>query len=233
MFILSAANVNAGKTGIDGVVRYDGEAVAGAYLEAFSGFPDDAARPVATATSGDGGVFLLPLSPGEYYLTARKRPNGGGAAGMLYGTSGSDPLPVAAGRATSVTIHLSDRGQTGGLVSEGADVMGRVVYQGRPMGGAYVYFYPGSIARGPNYLARVRTGEDGVFKTRLLPGPWSVKVRFAEGGDGMGTVQRNDKVGEYPGNPLQVASKAADLGTVVLRDVDQGAWEKLHWAASE
>ncbi|NOY87528.1 MAG: carboxypeptidase regulatory-like domain-containing protein [Deltaproteobacteria bacterium] len=233
VFFLSAFPGYAGQIGIEGIVRYDGAAMAGAYLEVFSTPPDNAAKPMASAISGEGGVFIIPLPPGEYYLTARKRPNGGGAAGMLYGTSGADPIPVVPDRTIAITIDMGDRGKTGGLIPEGTDVTGRIMYLGKPKGGAYVYLYPGRLERGPNYLSRVRTGENGVFNTRVLPGLYSIKVRFTEGGDGMGTIQREDKVGEYPENPVEVGQETTDLGTIVLRDVDQKAWEKYHWAAGE
>ncbi|GBE15335.1 nickel uptake substrate-specific transmembrane region [bacterium BMS3Abin14] len=233
LLFLYAVPGYAGRSGIEGVVRYNGSAMAGAYLEAFNAPPENAAKPVASTTSGEEGAFILSLPPGAYYLTARKRPNGGGAAGMLYGASGPDPITVVSGGAISVTIDMGDRGKTGGLLRQGTDVTGKVVYLGRPEGGAYVYFYPGTLERGPDYVSRVRTGENGVFSAKVPPGYYSIKVRFAEGGDGMGTVRKEDKIGEYPGNPLEVGSEATGLGTIVLRDVDQAAWEKYHWAAGE
>jgi hypothetical protein len=219
--------------GVEGTVEYRGEKVPGAYVELFDIRKPDA-EAVGSANSGSDGRFTVSLPPGSYRLTVKKRPEGPGSGGMLFGSTGKGHLEVDRAVLMVSTIQLRDMGVGEGMAGEIA-VSGSVHGPGGPLPGAYVYFYPDETRRGPGYLARARTGENGQFTAGLAPGAYTVTVRFSTAGsgagsDGMGTVSVGDLVGDYRSNPLQVGSAPVELGRIELRSVDPDAWEHKQWA---
>ena len=223
----------AAETGVEGTVRSAGAGAAGVYVEVFNRLPDGSVSPVATTTSGENGKFTLQLPRGDYYITARKRPSGTSSVGMLFGSSGKEPVSVSVGLKAVPPIDLDDQGGLGSLDGNGVDIRGYASHGGSGLGGAFVYIYPGSQRRGPGYLAKVRTAEDGAFRMKIPTGVYSVTVRNSPGGDGMGSVQKGDLVGEYTGNPIHVGQNPVMIGTVQLREVDILVWEKSRWALEE
>ncbi len=217
--------------GIQGTVRYRGEGVPGAYVEAFTRANPDGQAVTATNTGADGR-FRLTLPPGSYLVTVKKRPEGPGSGGMLFGSSGDDPVRVEQGTVTLPPLVMRDLGGSGEISGGQVPVSGAVHGEGGPLSGAYVYFYPEGFARGPGYLARVRSGEKGLFTAGLAPGSYTVTVRYGPSGDGMGSVGVQDLVGSFSGNPLAVGKDPVRLGRIEVRPVDPVAWEKRHWAAS-
>jgi hypothetical protein len=211
----------AAATGLEGTVLSAGVGATGVYIEVFNRLPDGLVSPVATTTSGESGLFTIQMPRGDYYVTARKRPSGTSSVGMLFGTSGDIPVPP---------IELDDRGGLGSMGEAGVNIQGSVAYEGSGLGGAFVYVYPGMQRRGPGYLARVRSAEDGAFSVKVPAGVYSITIRNSDGGDGMGSVQREDLVGEYGQNPIQVGQDSMMVGTVQLRKVDLLVWEKRRWA---
>jgi len=232
-FLIFPSLIHAGETGLEGTVHSAGVGAAGVYIEVFNRLPDGSVSPLATTTSGEEGFFTLQLPRGDYYVTARKRPSGTSSVGMLYGTSGDEPVSVRAGMMEVPPIELDDRGGLGFLGGEGVDLRGYAAHKGSALGGAFVYIYPGSQRRGPGYMAKVRSAEDGSFRVKVPPGVYSITARNSRGSDGMGSVQKGDLVGEYARNPLHVGPEPVMIGTVQLREVDILVWEKSRWAVEE
>lgn len=218
--------------GIGGRVTYRGSGVEGVYVEVFDRDPAIASSPVGSTNSGDGGSFSLDLPVGKYFVTARKRPGAGSSAGMLFGASGSEPLQVSGDGTSAVTIILKESGAGAGPGEGGTHVSGRVVSRGSPVAGAFVYFYPGTEHRGPGYAARARTDALGVYQAGLSPGSYTVTVRSGKGGDGMGTVDREDLVGEHPG-VIRVSASPVRVEDIPLRQVDRAAWQERRWGQAQ
>ena len=218
-------------TSVRGVVTFRGTGEAGVYVEVFDRSPDASARSLASVNTGSAGRFTLLLPEGDYYLTAKKRPGGLSSAGMLFGTTGGDPVKVRGTTADIPPIVLIDSGGSGGSFKDGVRVSGRLTYLGRPRSGAFVYAYLGNLRRGPGYLNRVRSGEDGVFHLNLPPGVYSITVRSADGSEGLGSVEESDLVGEVHGGPVRVEGEGIDVGDVELRRVDREEWLQRRWAA--
>jgi len=224
--------------GVEGIVQYRGETVPGAYVELFDMRKPDG-EAVGSTNTGSDGRFNISLPPGSYRLTAKKRPEGPGSGGMLFGSTGDDPLQVSRTIIIVLPIQLKDMGSGEGAAGE-ITVTGTVLGSKGALSGAYVYFYPGGTRRGPGYLARARTGQNGRFKAGLAPGAYTVTVRFdtsgdgigsnGMGSDGMGTVGIGDLVGDYRSNPLQIGNEPVELGEIELRSVDPDTWELRQWA---
>ncbi|MDF1535355.1 MAG: carboxypeptidase-like regulatory domain-containing protein [bacterium] len=218
-------------TGVSGQTLFRGKGLSGVYVQAFA-FQGESSEAAGAANTGSDGVYHIPLAPGSYRITARKRPEGPGSGGMLFASTGDIPVVVNSGSMELPPLILTDSGGAGSAGTGETRVTGAVFSDGAPLAGAYVYFYPGSVRRGPGYVARARTGEGGNYEASLSPGSYTVTVRFGWSGDGMGTVDVGDLVGEYPGSPLAVGKEAIDLGRLDTRPVDRGSWEKYRWAVS-
>jgi len=219
--------------GVAGAVQYRGESVPGAYVELFDIRKPDT-EAVSSTNTDSQGRFHVSLGPGSYRLTVKKRPEGPGSGGMLFGSTRTDQIQVGGTVLDVGLIRLRDMGAGEGIAGE-VSVSGSVRGPDGPLPGAYVYFYPGSVRRGPGYVARARTGENGRFKAGVAPGVYTITVRFgnsggATGGDGMGTVSIGDLVGDYRSNPLLVETGAVELEEIELRSVDPDIWERRQWA---
>ncbi len=232
-FALSSSVAMAGDAGISGKVKYLGEGVSGVYIEAFNKPPDSSAAPVGSTTTGENGGFELGLPKGRYYLTARKRPDGAGSAGMLYGTTGNLPVNVEAGYVMIPDMDLSDSGRLGAVTDSGVQIKGRIIYENTGMSGAHVYLYPGNMKRGPGYIGRVRSGEGGEFVLMASPGKYTLTTRFSRRGEGLGTVEKDDLVGEYSRSPFDVGQYQLQVGEIELHEADSELWENNRWGSKE
>ena len=91
------------------------------------------------------------------------------------------------------------------VAGEGAGVAGQVLFEGKPLGRAYVHVYgdAGTNFRGMG-LASVPAGEDGRFRIKLPPGSYYVLARKRQGGGMYGPPGKDDYIGYLPGNPVTV-----------------------------
>jgi hypothetical protein len=217
--------------GVSGQTFFRSQGLSGVYVEAFD-LSGDSSEAAGAANTGSDGRFHIPLAPGSYRITARKRPEGPGSGGMLFASTGDNPVIVSSGTLELPPLNLTDSGGAGSAGVGETRITGTVYSDGEPLAGAYVYFYPGSVRRGPGYVARARTGQGGRYKAALSPGSYTVTVRFGWSGDGMGAVDVGDLVAEYPGSPVVVGKDALDLGRVDTRPVDPESWEKNRWAVA-
>ena len=235
VFIFLTAGASTGYSGafrVEGTVLHDGKGMQGVFVEFFSTPPDRGTPPVASANSGKDGLFVIDLPSGEYYVTAKKKPGSGNSSGMLYGSSGNLPVPVNGQNATLPPIVLSY--SSGSLAGQegGTPVSGNVLFQGRPVPGAFVFVYPGTMDRGPGYIAKATTSENGGFSISLLPGKYSITIRFSDQAEGLGSIQKGDMRGEFENNPLAVTGGALNVGDIVLRSVDENQWKERRWGST-
>ena len=243
--ILLARPLFGDATGVEGQVLFRGQGYSGVYVEVFQFSKDKAGNTneaAGAANTGSDGRFSIPLPPGSYRITAKKRPEGPGSGGMLFASTGDTPVVIGSNVTGSNVVEsgmlelpplvLADSGGGKSAGTGETPVTGTVFAESKPLSGAYVYFYPGNARRGPGYVARARTGEGGKYEAFLSPGSYTVTVRFGWAGESMGTVGKNDLVGEYEQNPLVVGKAALDLERTDMHPVDPESWEKNRWAAS-
>jgi len=219
--------------GVAGSTTYMGEAVSGVYIEAFTERPETGSSPAGSTSSSENGEFTLYLPRGKYFITARKRPGIGTSAGMLYGTSGDQPVTVDKTVVTISPISLTDRGSVGKGPDSGPEVTGKVYFEKRPISGAFIYLYPEGRRRGPGYISRVRSGEGGRFTLRSSSGTYNITSRFGPRSEGLGSVRGGDLVGESANNPVRVEDGSFDAGVIELHRADPGLLASDAWASRE
>lgn len=218
----SASPVAAAASGIEGLAALRGEFVPGVVVLVFAEpGPDPAAAPLAVSAGTDeSGRYALTVKPGSYYVVAVKTAGRPwpfpGAAGDLYCYYLGNPIVVEAGKMTRVGFNMvrlaAAQAPTRG---EGAGVAGRVLFEDAPLGKAYVQVYRDAASnfRGMG-LATVPTGEDGRFRLKLAPGRYFVLARKRQGGGMYGPLGKDDHIGYYPGNPVEV--RAGEFVNIAL-----------------
>jgi hypothetical protein len=209
-------------SGIEGVAAFRGDFVAGVVVMAFaSSGPGGDAVPVAVSEpTDDSGRYNLPVAPGSYYLLAVKVdggpwPIGEGAVGLFCYYLGN-PIIVEEGKMTRVGFNMVRMGvEDDAVPGKGSGVSGRVLFEDKPLGRAYVHIYRdgGTNFRGMG-MAALPTGEGGRFRVKLPPGRYYVLARKRLGGGVYGPPGKNDYIGYYHGNPVEV--RAGEFGQVTL-----------------
>jgi hypothetical protein len=109
-------------------------------------------------------------------------------------------------------------------------IAGRTLFEDQPLGRAYVHIYrdAGTNFRGMG-LAAVPSGDDGRFSVKLPPGRYYVLARKRLGGGLYGPPGRDDHVGYFPGNPVEVlpgAFSQVDLEMTSRVDLLEEIWFK-------
>lgn len=208
--------------GVEGVAALRGELVAGVVVLAFAGpGPTPAAVPVAVSAGTDGGGrYRLALKPGSYHLLAVKSAGAPwpfrGAKDDLFSYYLGNPVVVEPGRMTRVGFNMVRVGAAPHpAAGEGSGVAGQVLFEGKPLGRAYVHVFSeaGGNFRGLG-LAAIPAGEDGRFRIKVPPGSYYLIARKRRGGGMYGPPGKDDAVGYYPGNPVTVRPGA--FSTLVL-----------------
>lgn len=233
----AAAQEKKETTGIEGLASYRGDFVEGVTVMAFaSAGPGRGDRPVATAElTDDSGRYSLPVPPGSYYLLAVKR-NGGvwplpeGAEGLFCYYLGN-PIIVKEGQMTRVGFSLVRMGgEDEPLRSKRSGVSGQVLFEDQPLGRAYVHVYRdgGANFRGMG-MAALPTGAEGLFRVKLPPGKYYLLARKRLGGGVYGPPGKNDYIGYYHGNPVEVRAdetRRITLETTTRVDLIEEIWFK-------
>ncbi len=212
--------------GVEGRVIAAGKALEGAFVYVYANFEDFIAhRPAKVSRSTDGdGKYKIDLSPGSYYLVAKKTGAGpkdaNPVAGDYFSFQGSNPVRVADGRYArvgfnAVKIERDPLYEKGESEAEGA-ILGTVLNEGgQPLEGAHVSLYVDTKEdfRGMTYAASPQTGKDGIFSFENLPEmDYFVIARKRSSGKGAGPLGEGDYFGFYPLNPLPVrAGKAVKI----------------------
>lgn len=200
----------AARSGIYGQLSYQGEPLEKAYLyvykdpsKHFKG-PGYFIQPVAR------GDFRLNLPPGDYYLLARKRMQGGQFGpieiGDYFNYYFGNPVHIEAGQVQEIKIETVTRLSM--LEEEVVDLQGlsgRVVNAaGVPQAGLYVFAYRTPAMTGNPDFFSSPTGADGTF-TITLPdsGPYYLLARQAFGGPAGGD-ELYGKLQAADGGPMAV-----------------------------
>jgi len=177
------------RSGIYGELTFQGEPVEKAYLyvykdpgKYFKG-PGYFIQPVAR------GAFRLNLPPGEYYLLARKRAQGGQFGpieiGDYFNYYYGNPVKIEEGQAREIKLEMITRlSMLEEDVVDFQGVQGKVVDKpGAPRAGLYVFAYLDAGMTGTPDFFSSPTGEDGSFELALPDGgPYYLLARQAFGG---------------------------------------------------
>jgi hypothetical protein len=210
-FALAAA-ARAAESGVEGLAALRGDFVAGVVALAFTEpGAGPAAVPVAVSAGTDeSGRYRIPLKPGTYYLAAVKSSGPPwpfrGAPGDLYCYYLGNPIVVEPGKMTRVGFNMVRIGAPLAPVrGEASGISGRILFEDKPLGRAYVYIYRdvSSNFRGIG-LATMPADEQGRFRLKLPPGRYYVLARKRQAGGMYGPPGKDDFIGYYPGNPVEV-----------------------------
>lgn len=196
--------------GLQGVVQFDGQPLAGVQLAVYlQSSGDRTTQPFATAVSDGAGRYRLELPPGRYYLVAKKRQtDASGHSRMLMAECPTNPLRLTDAPLEVPGFSLREMGQGGRLVADpGTGIGGRLLSAGKPLSGAYVYVYLEDAAglRGPSYGEAVATDADGRFRVELPAGSYYLAARKRADGARFGELQPGDLNGDFAANPVRLA----------------------------
>ena len=205
-----------GATPVTGRVVEEETPLAGMIVSAYGNL-DPSGTPVArsTATAADG-LFRLDLPAGNYGLYARS------PGGDRFAFCGRNPVavaaePVWAGLQAVAVVPAGERRYDDEF---SAAVEGRVVFEGKPLEGAYVSLYldVADDLKGQGYRMSPPTGPDGSFAFDSLPeSDYFLVARKRSEGGRVGPVLEGDYLALYPGNPL--SAKSGRVTTVTLAAV--------------
>lgn len=223
-------------TGVQGRLVAGDKPVAGAFVYVYPEEDGGLMGPSyeAAACSADDGSFRIDLSPGRFFLAARKRADGARmgqpAAGDLNGAYPGNPVTVPSGE----MVHLDhfplqpvDAGKHrqrlagGKFAPTGTAFSGRVVDQdGAPLAGVYVFAYLSSRMTGKPTHISAPTEADGRFLLHLAEeGTYYLGARSTFGGP----MEPGERVGTYDGDPRHAAAvrqgETRPLGDLVVREV--------------
>lgn len=199
--------------GVEGVAALRSEFAPGVVVLAFSApGPGPTELPLALSAPTDGqGEYRLALKPGSYHLLAVKSAGKPwpfqGAPGDLFSYFLGNPVVVEAGKTSRVAFNMVRIGERlAPVTGEGSGITGRILFEGKPLARAYVQVYNETSAnfRGMG-LSAMPVGEDGRFKLKLPPGRYYILARKRQGGGMYGPPGRDDFVGYYPGNPVELS----------------------------
>lgn len=196
---------------VKGKVNYQGKPLDGAsvylysdYKGGFRGKADFQAGPTAA-----DGVFEASVSPGKYYIIARKSVKGnkeGLLPGDFYAFYGGNPVMVGAGETIHIGINCAPIIETGAkFVTGGTGIRGKVYSDGVPLDRARVTLYQDgeTIFRGIGYASMLTNGK-GEFSFTLEPGVYYVVARKRAGEDRMGPLAAGDMFAYAQDNPVEV-----------------------------
>lgn len=217
LFLPSPVSADRGEdpTGVEGLAAYRGDFVPGAVVIAFRhAGPGKESTPLAvSAPTDDDGRYRLLLPAGKYYLLALKSdpplwPTSL-RAGDLFCYYLGNPVPVDEGKMTRVGFNMIKvPADDQPLPAERGGVAGKVVFEGRPLGRSYVYVYRD---RATNFrgmgVATIPADAAGMFRITLAPGRYYLLGRKRKAGGMFGPPGKDDHIGYYFGNPVEVREK--------------------------
>lgn len=199
--------------GLKGHVSFEGRLLPGVSVRVYplrsGGFgPLTGDKPLATAQTSADGSYRLALPPGSYVVDALMAGKGAKGPrpepGDLYALHSGSPVAVAAGRWATAVLPLATIPAETRAPSKESKIKGRLTYQGKPLGKAYLYVFKrasGDFRTMPDVLQPVG---DGGFTLRLAPGTYTLLARKRQRGGPYGPIEKGDLVNFYPLNPVVV-----------------------------
>ncbi len=224
-----------GKTHVSGRLMFEGQPLAEGFVYVYT--RGDALTGPSyglVVHAEEDGRFDLPLSPGRYWLAARKRSDGSRVGdpqvGDLNGEYPGNPLVLAAGeekvlqpwsleRVTS--SGRQERMTTGKFVKTSTWLSGRVVDEDQqPVSGIYLFAYRDSRMIGKPSFISTPTEQDGSFRIYLdLAGEYFIGARSTFGGP----LEPGEWVGTFDGRAdhgvVVEAEQETALGDIQVREV--------------
>lgn len=196
-------------SGISGKIRFEERALPGATVEVYlkSG-KDRKTQPFAVGETDKDGSYRLDLPNGSYFIIGKKRENGeDGRPRMLMAECPTNPVVVENGTFEVPPFALQEMGRSGKLIPEpGTSLQGRVVAEGNPVTGAFVYVYTEGSAdlKGPSYAVSVETDSNGLYQIPLPQGDYWLAARKRGVGGRLGEPAPGDLNGVFPDNPVRL-----------------------------
>jgi len=231
LLLLAGCTTESG-SGISGELRFAGSAISGATVEVYlkSG-KDRKTQPFVVGETGQDGRYQLKLPSGNYFIIGKKRENGeDGRPRMLMAECPTNPVAVENGMVEVPPFALQEMGRSGKLVPEpGTALLGRVVSEGEPVTGAFVYVYTEASVdlKGPSYATSVQTDDAGTYRIPLPQGEYWLAARKRGVGGRLGEPTPGDLNGVHPDNPVRLSrgseSRLADL---TLRPVSNESFQQ-------
>ncbi len=208
---------------IEGRIVLGEEPLAGMRVAAY-GSLDFSVEPLAMSeTTGDDGRYRLEIPAGQYALYARD-----GARG-LFAFCGRNPVAVGAEPVWAGLQAVPEGSFSYGPYTDArtAAVEGTVLFEGKPLEGAFVYLYldVADDLKGQGYRLSLPTGSDGTFAFEGLPeSDFFLAARKREGGGRVGPLLEGDYLAVYAGNPLRaLAGKTARVELTAVRKLKEEA----------
>jgi len=208
---------------VEGRVVYDETPVAGIRVQAYHNL-DYSADPLAvSAPTGDDGFYRLDLPAGEYVLYARDPQR------ALFAYCGRIPVAVGTESVWAGLQAVPDVPAGGRTYDDeySAAVEGVLLYDGKPLDGAYLHLYLDSDndLKGQGYRISTPTGPDGVFAFDGLPeSDYYLVARKRATGERVGPILEGDYLALYPHLLPAVAGKVTTVRLQAVRKVkdDEG-----------
>ncbi|TYO97120.1 hypothetical protein EDC39_11150 [Geothermobacter ehrlichii] len=191
-------------SGIEGEITYQDELLEQVYLYVYRDTKSGFKGPAYNIVPVEKGRFRLRLPPGEYWLLARKRQQGGRYGpvniGDWFNYYYGNPVRIEPGMVRHIRLEtitrLSNLEQGEELPFHG--VRGRVVGpDGAPAAGLHVFAYRQPQMTGTPAHFSPPTDSVGRFQLRLPAGRWYLLARQSFGGPAAG----GELYGKYAGSP--------------------------------
>lgn len=198
-------------SGLEGQLLFDGKPLAGAQVEVYlKSDKDRSTQPFAVTGSDANGHYRIELPPGRYFVIGKKRDTApGGRTRMLMAECPANPLQVGNETYKVPSYSLHEMGRDGRLVADpGTGVSGRLLFDGKPLAGAFVYVYLDTTTQliGPSYGDVVQTDADGHFQIGLPAGKYYLAARRRADGSRLGEPHPGDLNGTFADNPIRLNS---------------------------
>ena len=175
---------------VEGVVVTEGGVIPKSTVHLYRNLQDllDRGVPVATATSGNNGVYEMAVPPGEYFAVAEGL-DGKNRVMAYHGANpirvGSAPLWLPMIATSPAVVTRQHNGET--------SITGQILYKGAPVADAHVSLYSSGDRniRGLG-LATFSSDSDGRFRFDVQPGRYVVAARKRVAGGGRMPLRKND-----------------------------------------
>jgi parallel beta-helix repeat protein len=192
---------------IRGVFAAGTSTVAGAEVRAYASVSDGfwGEDVVASATTGEGGLFRMAVPPGRYFIVGR----GTSAQGPLFAFPGKNPLSVSLGETAETgmpAVTWTGESRPVSSPSARASVRIRATRDGVPSPGVTIQASRPDAPdfRGPGEASAV-TGVDGSATLYLPPGKYLLSAKKRTTGAPLGMVEEGGLFGVYPDSPVVLA----------------------------